>query len=191
MKVAFVLGHTSGKGLEKDKGAHSEYFGLSEWEFYNKYRHYLKYIGDIFTHDDNDTSYSSRQKKMAERTKGYDLVIELHFNSFNGIGNGCEALYYKNNSSTKELSETFCKLMNEHIGIKIRGAKSITYGRGSLFLKSQIPNALILEPFFGDSIHDCKLMDANLDKYFTVVLPELVGKKYPSKIKRLAKVITG
>lgn len=184
MKVAFVLGHTDGLRKEKDKGKFSKWLNQSEWDWYKSFEGHLETLGDVFEHDSNTTSYISRQKKMAIRTKDYDLVIELHFNGFkdsdgdgDGDASGCECLYFDGNKTTEVLAKKFCKLVKKHIGVETRrrhGAIPVTNGRGSGFLKRQIPNALLIEPFFGDNESDCQKIKDSECKLFTKVLRELI-----------------
>jgi len=158
--VAIVLGHTDGLGLEKDKGAYSKFFKKTEWYFYNKNIDKYKGIADIFTHDSDVTSYTQRQRLMAEKTKNYELVFELHFNSYNTTVNGCEAKHYITNKKTKNSATLYCKLVSEKMGIKNRGAKPMkSTDRGTEFITFTKGGAIILEPFYGDNDSDCEKFD--------------------------------
>ena len=83
MKVAFVIGHD-----EKSKGGVSKelvkFEQLAEFDFWKEF--VLKNLldhGDIFVHE-SISSYEKKQRTTAEKTKNYHLVIEFHFNLFNG-----------------------------------------------------------------------------------------------------------
>lgn len=182
MKVAFVIGHTSGTGKEKDQGEFSEFLKVTEWEFYNSYEFLLNDLGDVFHHDTNITSYTKRQKEMAKRTKDYDLVIELHFNSFHlSTANGCECWHNEKNETTKDLSRKFCKLMETELKLRNRGAKGMAKGeRGAGFIFAQKPNSILIEPFFGSSKEDCEIISKNGAKLFCDVIPSLI-QYYESK----------
>ena len=159
MKVAIVIGHH-----KLSKGAFSKYFGLKEYDFYNKYLNELKKYGDVFFHNYLLRGYNARQRSMARKTLGYDLVFELHFNSLDGDTSGCEALYYYRNKDTLKLSKVFCETYTNLTGTRNRGAKPLVSDaqRGFGFVYNQKPPAILLEPFFGDNIEDCKAFDINI-----------------------------
>jgi N-acetylmuramoyl-L-alanine amidase len=180
MKVAFVIGHD-----EKSKGATSKHFfegrEVSEYTFWKFFvlKNMLDY-GDIFTHE-SISSYDKKQRTTAEKTKDYDLVIEFHFNSFNGKAQGVEALHYYKNNKTKAICEEFSDLVSEKMGIKKRGLNGATAsssGNGYGFLYHTKQWAILLEPFFGDNASDCKKFD---EKLFKEVIIETIA--YAKKLK--------
>ena len=158
MKIAFVIGHTRIK-----RGAYSEYFKRTEWKFWKGFECELNKIGDVFYHKNFSSSYNNRQISMSKRTKDYDLVFELHFNSLDSIASGCEALYYYKNNQTKYISHRFCAEYTKITGSRNRGVKPLSSReqRGYGFVYNQVPNAVILEPFFGDNLNDCIRFDIN------------------------------
>jgi N-acetylmuramoyl-L-alanine amidase len=157
--IAIVVGHH-----ENSKGAYSDYFCKNEWDFYNdviKYLHNVK----IFHHDKNISGYITRIKDTAVRLdkENFDLVIELHFNSFfEPSANGCETLYYYANESAKNLAIQFTNLVNRRTGIKVRGtgAKALANRNDRGFASVYYPKApvLLIEPFFGSNTDDCKMI---------------------------------
>lgn len=151
MKIAFIVGHSKMK-----KGAFSAYFKRREYDLWKGFECELKELGDVFYHD-NILFYNIRQKNTAKKTLNYDIVIELHFNAHNTITKGCEVLYMQGNNETRLFAERFCKYYTTLSGTNNRGSKPLfnKTQRGYGFLKHQRPNALILEPFFGDNIEDC------------------------------------
>lgn len=159
MKVAIVIGHH-----KLGKGAYSKYFGLKEYDFYKRYQEQLKKYGDVFFHNYLLRGYNTRQKSMAKKTADYDLVFELHFNSSDGDASGCEALYYYRNKKTLKLAKVFCETYTDITGTRNRGAKPLVSDaqRGFGFVYHQKPSAILLEPFFGDNIEDCKAFDINI-----------------------------
>jgi N-acetylmuramoyl-L-alanine amidase len=165
--VAFVIGHTS-----KDKGA-VNVNGASEWDFWNSvYDEYLTDIGDVFLHNPNEGSYTKRQKEMAQKTKDYKVVFELHFNSSaNSNSEGAEVLFYHTNATAKVKAERFLDKYCELTKIKNRGAKATNSGNGYGFLQSQKPLALLLEPFFGNNPKDLAKFDGDS---FAKALKEIV-----------------
>lgn len=180
MKVAFVIGHD-----KKSKGATSKHLiegkELSEFDFWKEFvlKNILDY-GDIFTHE-SISSYEKKQKGTAEKTKDYDLVIEFHFNSFNGKAQGVEALHYYKNNKTQAICEEFSALVSEKMGIKKRGLNGATAsssGNGYGFLYHSKPWAVLIEPFFGDNKNDCKKYD---EKKMKEVIIETIA--YAKKLK--------
>lgn len=180
MKTAFVIGHD-----EKAKGATSKHLiegkEISEFDFWKEF--VLKNLldhGDIFVHE-SISSYDKKQRATAEKTKYYDLVIEFHFNSFNGKAQGVEALHYYKNNKTQAISEMFSQLVNEKMNIKLRGMNGATpssSGNGYGFLYHTKKWAILLEPFFGDNKSDCKKFD---EKLFKEVIVETIA--YAKKLK--------
>lgn len=158
MGIAFVIGHTP-----YSKGAFSKYFNSTEWDLYNSYFDKFKVVGDVFIHD-NDLGYTSRQKEMAKKTREFDIVFEIHFNASNGSANGCEALHYNHNETAQKICNKFCEDYTSQTGAKNRGAKKLSNSgdRGYGFVYYQKPTAIILEPFFGDNIEDCKKFDIDI-----------------------------
>jgi N-acetylmuramoyl-L-alanine amidase len=160
-KVAIVIGHT-----EKDKGAYSRILKKSEFDFFKDLENELAKIGDVFEHNPEISSYTRRQIDTAKKTVTYDIVFELHFNSFNKIAHGCEALYHEGSIKGMELAKKFCKTWNKKTGIVVRGAVAHggavaigKGGRGEMFLKKTKHTAVLLEPFFGDNQSDCAKWD--------------------------------
>lgn len=161
LKTAFVLGHTNGNQKVKDKGAFSEFLQQSEWNYFDRLtKKYPKVFENVFHHDGTITSYTHRQKAMAERTKDYDLIIELHFNASAPQANGVESLTYFSNDLMDSVGEFFCNEISTEMGIKNRGNKRITSGNGYGFLSNMRGDAILLEPFFGSNKEDVDDFDA-------------------------------
>ena len=168
MKVAFVIGHN-----KNSKGAYSKELGFSEWDYWNDfYINELCNLGELFNHS-LSSSYTSRQKAMADITKYYDLVFELHFNAGSSSANGVEALIYSGNNKMKIISELYCKLMNEKFSLKNRGCKEKSSGNGFGFLKHTKGDAILLEPFFGSNKSDCKKYK---HKEHALIIEEVINK---------------
>lgn len=165
MKTAVVIGHIpSAQGATS---SHLETNQVTEFSYFKDFAEtHLIDICDVFVHEDIK-GYDTRQKVMAERTKDYDLVLELHYNSFNTRAQGVEALYYYKNEKTKLIAQKFSELVNQKMGIKIRGNKGavgLSKGNGYGFVKNMKGWALVLEPFFGDNLNDCKKFNKQLFK---------------------------
>jgi N-acetylmuramoyl-L-alanine amidase len=150
ISLAIIIGHTT-----VDGGANSDLIG-QEYEFWKKIAlENWNDVADIFFHDSTISSYTARQKDTAKKTKDYDLVLEIHFNSSeNPNANGAEVLYYKGNNKAKTLAESFLESWCKSTGINNRGAKGISSGNGYGFLVAQKPTALLIEPFFGSNQED-------------------------------------
>lgn len=147
MKIAFVIGHD-----KTSPGAYSQHLGKSEYIYNSEVASYLATIGDIYKRPLGG-GYHTQMKNLANQIngKGYDLVVELHFNSYNKQANGCEAVTYKGNTYTRQLGEDFCTAVCRKYGTVNRGVKERTKeGRGGLFLALMDADAIIVEPFFGD-----------------------------------------
>jgi len=156
MKIAIVIGHH-----EKSKGAFSNFFGLAEFDFYNKVAEKLNGVS-IFRHDSSIASYSSRILDTATRINKteFDLVVELHFNSFsNPNANGCETLFFERSELGRKYADIFSKKVNECTGISLRnqGLKPLSKGdRGYASVYHTKAPTILIEPFFGSNDSDCK-----------------------------------
>jgi len=160
MQVAFVIGHN-----EKSKGAINELNGLREFEFYTEVMNEFP-NHDVYRHDSSISGYTPRMKATASRInkKDYDLVMLLHFNSFSSsAAHGCSTLYYGLNPDGKRLAQKFSETVNEMTGVKIRhgGAKALTNVRDRGFAMIYAPKVttILIEPFFGSNLDDCKKID--------------------------------
>ncbi len=163
-KVAFVIGHHRAA-----KGAYSYVLDVSEYSLWNDfYDNYLCDVGDKFIHD-TSKGYLNRQNKMAIKTKDYDLVFELHFNSASSTqAHGVEALVYHTNKKMAKVAKYFCELMASELCYRNRGVKLMSKGKGFGFLKKTKGSAMILEPFFGSNESDCERFD--MDKYREIII---------------------
>lgn len=158
MKICLVIGHD-----QNSKGAYSKYLKKSEYDYHSEMVQNLHGV-DIYRRTPSK-SYKAQMLKLAEQInpKGYDLVVELHFNSFNGSANGVETISYPKSKSLIYGKE-YCNLISKEYGTKNRGAKEATEnGRGWWFLKYMDAPALILEPFFSDHIEAEKF--SNTEQY--------------------------
>lgn len=170
MKTCIVIGHNRFK-----KGANSQYFNRTEFTFFEtwaaKYSKYPVFIN-------LPLPYQEQCEKTALKTVDYDLVIELHFNAYNGLVHGCETVCNKDNQRMIALSDHFNKLMSEH-GFSARDGvrvdlKKYKQTRGGGFIKATKGDAIILEPFFGDNSEDCKRFDKLGMKGFFNIIDKLV-----------------
>lgn len=147
-RIAIIVGHTP-----SSPGAYSQRLSTSEY-FYNKeVADYLRDVADIY-YRPQEGGYSRQMLTLASHVdqKNYDFAIELHFNAANRRAQGCEALVWEGNKKSTELGNKFCRTIADTYNIPNRGVKSPGKGgRGYEFLRLMRANAIILEPFFGDS----------------------------------------
>ena len=161
-KVAIVVGHD-----RVEQGAYSHLLKHSEFSYNSELVKLLPF--DIY-YRGTKGSYMDKMRDLAKQIngKGYSLVIEPHFNSFNGIANGCEALYHHKSTIGKRYAEMYCKNVVKEYGTVNRGAKATSSGNGFGFLSLMDAPALILEPFFGDNKECLNFKDLN--KYAKIII---------------------
>lgn len=157
-KIAFIIGHN-----EKSKGFFSTHLKKTEFDFYSDMVQDLEQIGTVFFHDPTISSYTNRCKDIAKRIgSGFDLIVSLHFNAFNGTANGVECFYWHTNGQGFEAAKTFVDNYSKLTGTRPRGAKAyqknkngkLPRGAGEVFYTKG--TAVLLEPFFGDNKSDCE-----------------------------------
>ena len=156
-KIAVVIGHD-----KTSPGAYSPHLGQSEYIYNSEVATHLSKIADIYKRPMGG-GYKTQMTNLANEInkKDYDLVVELHFNAFNKIANGCEAVIFKGNKNTETIGKRFCDLITKEYNTKSRGVKEISQqnDRGYWFLALMKADALILEPFFGDNEESLKFND--------------------------------
>lgn len=168
IKVAVVVGHTS----TGDKGAYSQYIGLSEYDYNLRVAKQLESLSNdsveyhVYTH--TIQGYASRQATLADKLNPlkYDYVFELHFNASTPQANGTECLYYFNSSKGKLASQIISKQITQDFNTTLRGvegAKALVNSndRGFGFVYKQKAVAVIIEPFFGSNEEANKFSDVN------------------------------
>ena len=160
MKIAIVIGHH-----KESKGAYSNYFGMREYDFYKDVQKSIHFIWetyevDFYEHDSSISGYTSRIKDTASRInkKDYDLVISMHFNSFEPQANGCETLYFYNSKKGEKYAKSFNNLFTKIVRVKDRGIKALTNKKDRGFAMLYYPKAptILIEPFFGSNDDDCR-----------------------------------
>ena len=147
--IGLIIGHT-----KSDKGAAIYNNAIQEYDYWKEVASKLV-LDKEFAVGFRD---NGGVKGACEEIKGKlghkpDIILELHFNAYNGKAKGCEALYI----DSKELAEKFCKFM-EHKGKKNRGAKDVyANGRGikNMEIASKYAdNVILTEMFFADNKDD-------------------------------------
>ena len=165
-KIAVVIGHD-----KTSPGAYSLHLRNSEYIYNSEVATYLARIADVYKRPIGG-GYKTQMINLANEInkKDYDLVLELHFNSFNKIVNGCEAVIFKGNKITNKIGEKYCDLISKTYHTKSRGVKEISQqnDRGYWFLALIKADAMILEPFFGDNEESLKF--CNPGKYAEIII---------------------
>lgn len=93
-----------------------------------------------------------------------DAVIELHFNATPGAS-GTETLYAKGREASRLLAERVQKSMVALLGLPNRGIKN-GEDRGQASLVAANAPMVLVEPFFGDNLSDCRAMGrVGIDRY--------------------------
>lgn len=156
MKIAIVIGHNKVK-----QGYFSPYIGMTEYNYHKRVVSLLKGVDIYYRNDEN--YYSKEIESLCDKlnSKSYDLVLSLHFNSFNGSVQGSEAWVFHSNEFTKNVAFKFSTEISNQFNIKDRGVKlinNINQRGGMLFYKCKHP-VVLLEPFFGDEIESKKFKD--------------------------------
>lgn len=106
-----------------------------------------------------DAYQDNRNGSLALHLDGYDLVVEVHFNSYNGEAHGCEVLYKPSNMEklAKKVSVAIAS-----VGLYDRGAKKRTdLANMNLCARKGVPYILI-ETAFIDNKADMKLYHAKI-----------------------------
>lgn len=106
-----------------------------------------------------DAYQDNRNGSLALHLDGYDLVVEVHFNSYNGEAHGCEVLYKPSNMEklAKKVSAAIAS-----VGLYDRGAKKRTdLANMNLCARKGIPYILI-ESAFIDNKNDMKVYHAKI-----------------------------
>ena len=156
MKVAIIIGHDNNR-----PGAYSKLLKTSEYIYNSEVAAHLSCVADIYKRP-LAGGYKTQMEILAKELnpKKYDLVVELHFNSFNTKANGTETVGFKGNDYTKDIGNSFNEKISNHYQTINRGHKTTDEnGRGYWFLKLMNAPALILEPFFGDASESLKFAD--------------------------------
>lgn len=147
MKIAIVIGHSQTK-----QGKYSERLATTEFLYNSLVANTVKDV-DVYTRP-VDRGYTKQMFELSNllNAKGYDLVVELHFNAYNGRVQGVETLGFTGNAFTTKIGNLFCDKVANHYGVHNRGHKySERNGRGYWFTALMAAPAIIVEPFFGDA----------------------------------------
>ena len=156
-KIAIVVGHD-----KVEQGAFSPYLQKSEYKYHSEVAVILPF--DVYFRSTSG-GYKTKMEVLAKEInkKDYDLVVELHFNSFNSVANGTECLYLNGSVIGKRWAEVYSEKISKAYSTTNRGAKEISGSNqnGYWFLKLMKAPAIIVEPFFADHKEALKFTNTN------------------------------
>ena len=146
LKIGLVVGHESAK-----KGA---------WN-YNKTEQEYDYFKDVLTQVVSKTENTEMFLRDGTTIRGAidkaaswgaDIIIEFHWNAYNGVAKGAEALSF---SSSNELAREFLIAWCSYAQTKNRGVKQRTPTQAGYTsvqrIHERVRQGFLLEAFFGDS----------------------------------------
>lgn len=111
---------------------------------------------------------------------GYDVIISLHCNAYNGYAHGTEVLYWNTSKKGQVLAQCIQDEVLETLGLTDRGLKPIKNGdRGAYLLRKTNAPCVIIEPFFIDNDNDFNIGKEKKDEYSKAIA--LAINKYFSK----------
>tara|TARA_S200002703_G_scaffold72013_1_gene62419 strand:- start:1229 stop:1936 length:708 start_codon:yes stop_codon:yes gene_type:complete len=163
--VAILVGHSR----SGDNGAMTLDSSTSEWDYNSDIAKRTQKILEDFpikTSVFNKYKGNSYAQAILELSKDlnkleYDLVIELHFNSFyNPQASGYENIYWHSSKKGKKAAEELQKSFKSFFpkSHKDRKIKAISHSsqRGGMLLKHTEAPSVICEPFFGSNKSEWK-----------------------------------
>ncbi len=179
-RVCIIVGHSFDA-----QGSYNKTVG-SEFEYNSVIAEMLSDVADIFYYDNFDRGYTNTIKYvMSPKTKDYDLIIELHFNSWKyNTANGAEGLYYAGNKQARKICLTFAELMHERFGSIVRGAKALDgpEDRGYACVAYQIPTTVMFEPFFCSGREVDNFDEPHEKEEYESVIREIISQFKQGKI---------
>lgn len=163
MRLAIVVGHNS-----DSQGAVRRDTGESEFRFNSRLAEIIHTYARAY--DDLDAKIFYRQagggytreiRRVYAETDawGADATVELHFNgAADQRATGTETLTSGTPASMRMAVEVN-NAMVAALGLRDRGVKTRRDGRGSASLMTGSAPAILVEPFFGSSPHDCEAVN--------------------------------
>lgn len=140
-KVAIIVGHN------KDEQGAWNYLHETEYEFNS-------YIGKrVNQYFKDEVQLFLKDGEWEQSLDHYhpDLVIELHFNSYQTKAYGCEALALKSDHKAIKTAENLLRSFESRFKIRSRGVKFVSHGdRGYRNLISYSYPAILFEPCFAN-----------------------------------------
>ena len=163
MKVAIIVGHSILKNgtCTSAKGEVLEYSYCKELApIVQKYLKSKGHQVDVIICPEREftKAYQEKTYKLGKiNGKGYDLIVELHLNAYNGTAKGTEVLYYSNKG------KEYAQKVNDKLD-DIFTDRGIKY-RNDLYILTQTdPISILVECFFCDSKEDYQRGDEAHEK---------------------------
>ena len=151
IQIAIASGHTP----DGQKGSGAE--GEKAWNdiLVDHLASQLRQKGaDVYIHTHQISSYGERQDVFAAAVRNHcpdcKVVLELHYNSFNGSAKGHEFLYGHTPALAKAIQTRFAERFPKSTP-RSGGTKQVLSGNGSGFLIKAPAASCLPEPFFGDN----------------------------------------
>ena len=163
MKIAIIVGHSILKNgtCTSAKGEVLEYSYCKELApIVQKHLKSKGHQVDVIVCPERQFSkaYEEKNYKLGKiNGKGYDLIVELHLNAYNGTAKGTEVLYYSNKG------KEYAQRVNDKLDdiFTDRGIKK----RTDLYILTKTePVAILVECFFCDSKEDYQRGDEAHEK---------------------------
>lgn len=128
----------------------------------------LKYGYNV---DIYNRGYNSVENVSLLNKKGYDLLISLHCNAYNGYAHGTEVLYWNTSKKGQVLAQALQESIVDTLGLTDRGLKPIKNGdRGAYLLRKTNAPCVIIEPFFIDNDNDFNVGKEKKDEYVQAIV---------------------
>lgn len=94
-----------------------------------------------------------------------DILISCHFNAANGVAQGTEVLHSSKSAKGKKLAGIAQNILVKNLELSNRGLKPTTPDmRGGSILNKTKPVAILVEPFFLDSVKNFEELADLMDK---------------------------
>lgn len=173
--VALIVPHTRDK-----PGAFSPQLQLSEYLYMEAF--YKDFLVPTLLNEGINASIHYRDRigiagayQSALSWKPF-IILEMHFNAFNGFVRGFEILYKQDLEIEKTIALDLLNGLEDVLKTNKRGLKRKLKGeRGFVNVSqtSKIPS-LLIEPFFGDNKEDAKNFDENKEQV-AIMIAEILG----------------
>lgn len=161
-KVAILVGHNSSQ-----QGAFSPELNMTEWQYNKEIANYL-HQKDAETYDvyfrQPNQSYRKQMQDVLDviNKKHYDLVVELHFNSYiNEKAHGSTGLHHKANSKVVKYLCLLQEMLKRIWGVVKRPLIPITKSdlnrvNGAYGILKSKADYVLIEPFFGSNVEEAR-----------------------------------
>lgn len=173
-KVAIIIGHRSAK-----QGAYSPTLGKTEYQFNREVAEKLLDVADVYERPNipfASEAFLINQLVKEVNKHNYDLVISLHFNSFDDPqAHGVTALHYITNKFGKVIANEFVKMVSDDFKIKRRDLIPVSSKtqRGGTLICGLNAACVLVEPFFGSNECDA-LQFKNKEVEYAKLLRDLI-----------------